>query len=65
MMCADPVGEVAGEIAVVLFVIRRRHQRADVPAHHFGRRIPEEPFGSAIEGFDSPLAVDDDDAVDG
>ena len=56
-------GEIAREISVVFLVVRRRHQHVDIPAHHFGRRIPEQPFGTAIECFDSPPAVDDHDAV--
>ena len=57
-------GEVRGEIAVVLLVIRRRHQHADVAADHLRAGIAEQAFGAAIERLDPACRVDHDDAVD-
>ena len=56
--------EIPIEIAVVLVVIRRRHQHLDVATHHFGLGVAEQPLRAGIERFDVSLAVDDDDAVD-
>ena len=53
MILAAPVVEIPREIAVVLLVIGRRHQHADVPADHFGLGIAEQPLGSAVERLDA------------
>ena len=64
MIFASPVVEVAREVAVVLLVVRRRHQHADVAPDHFRFRISEQLLGAAVERLDDALGVDDDDAVD-
>ena len=61
----DAGREIAREVAVVLLVIRRRHQHVDVAPEHFGLAVAEQPLGGRIERFDAAVRVDDDDAVDG
>src|SRR4029079_3110630 len=58
-------GEIPRQVAVVFFVVRRRHQDVDVLTDDLGRRIPKQAFSSAIEGFDAGAVVDDNDPVDG
>jgi hypothetical protein len=57
--------EVPLEIRVVLLMMRRRHQDADVPPDHFLIGIPEQLLRTTVEGFDLTASVDDDDAIDG
>ena len=64
MIVAAPVSRYCDKIAVVGFVIGRRHEHVDVPTDDFGAGIAEQPLGPAIERFDASLRVDDDDAVD-
>ena len=65
MIFGTPGREIAGEIGVVLFVIRRRHQHVDVLADHVALGVPEQPLGRRVEGFDAAVRIDDDDAVHG
>ena len=55
--------EVSLQVPVVLLVMRRRHQHADVAAEHFGFGIAEQLLRAAVERLDDALGVDDDDAV--
>ena len=57
--------EVALEIAIVLFVMWRGHQQADIAAHDLGLRVAEQLFGTAVERLDAAARVDHDDAVGG
>ena len=57
--------QVPLDVLVVLLVIRRRHEHADVPADHLGSRVTEKAFCPWVEGFDPPLRVNDDDSVNG
>src|SRR5262249_55317977 len=56
--------EVTGDVAVVFFTIGRRHQHVDVTADDVGRAVPEQALRPAVEGFNTSVAVDDDDAID-
>ena len=47
----------------MFFVIRRGHQRVDVPAGHLHFGVAKQPFGGRIERLDTAELVDDDDAV--
>ena len=58
-------GEITRQVAIVFFVVRRRHQDVDVLTDDLRRRVAKQAFGSAIERFDSGSVVDDDDPVDG
>src|SRR5262249_38654256 len=61
-----PAGpKVIGDVAVVLLLIRRRHQQVDALSDDLGRGITEHPLRRSVKDFDEPVAVDDDDPVDG
>ena len=66
---ADDLGlagrEIAREVAVVLLVIGRRHQHADIAADDLVCGIAEQPLGAGVERLDAAAGVDHDDAVDG
>ena len=47
-------GDVARQILVVLLVIGRRHQQADVAAEDLTLRVAEQLLCAAVEGFDMP-----------
>ena len=49
-------GQVARQVAVVLFVIRRRHRHADVAANVLWPRVAEQSLGAMVEGFVRPPA---------
>ncbi len=57
-------GEVAGNVAIMLFAIGSGHQHVHVPADGLGRGIAENPFGGVVERLDQGVLVDDDDGVD-
>src|SRR5262249_1572021 len=57
--------EIARHVAVVLFVVRRRHQNIDLLADDLAGGIPEQLLRGRIERLDSSVAVDDHDAVHG
>jgi hypothetical protein len=56
-------GQITLHVAVVLIVIRGRHQHADVPTQDLGFGVTEQSLRTAIECLDAALSVDDDDAV--
>jgi hypothetical protein len=55
--------QVVGDVAIVLVLVRRRHQQIDALAEHIGRTVAEHSLRRPIEHFDDPPAVDDDDRV--
>src|SRR6516225_7252892 len=52
--------EVASDVAVMVFGIRRRHQHADITAANLLGGITEHPCGGWAEGLDDTALVDDD-----
>ena len=56
--------EVAGQVGVMLLVIRRGHQRVDIDADELRFRVSEQALGAAIERLDAPARIDHDNAVD-
>ena len=64
MIFAWPVREVVGEVAVMLTVVRFRHEQLDVLPGDFGTRIAEDALGCRIERRDQSTMVDGDDPVD-
>src|SRR5688572_27603178 len=55
--------EVATEIAVVLLMVRGRHQHVDVAPGDFGSWISEQPLSRRIERLDMSLVVDDNNRI--
>src|SRR5262249_53921678 len=59
-----PARQIPRDVAVVLVVVWRRHEDADIAAHHLRSWIAEQTLRSAVEGLNVSVAVDHDDAVD-
>ena len=55
--------EVATDVAVMVFAVRRRHQHADVAAADFLGGETEHALGRRAEGLDDAALVNDDHAV--
>ena len=55
--------QVPGQIAVVLFPVRRGHEHLDVLADHLLGGIAEHPFGGGIDRLDDAAGVDGDDRI--
>ncbi len=53
------------EVAVMSVGIWSRHQHADVLAHRFGDRVPEDLLAAAVVANDGAAPVDRDQSVDG
>ena len=51
------------QIAVMPITMILRHQHLHVPAQHLGLGVTEDLLGGGIEGFDTTLAIDGDDAI--
>ena len=56
-------GEIALEVEIMLFAVRRWHQLADVSALNLVQGIAEQALRRRAEGLDAPLLVDDDHGV--
>ncbi len=56
--------EVIANVAVVLVVIRRRHQQIHILTEHLAGGITEQPLGGGIEGENRARRVNRDDAID-
>jgi hypothetical protein len=55
---------VAGEIGIMLFMIRRRHEHLDVLAQDLFGRVSEKALTGRVVDVNRAFHVDDDDAVD-
>ena len=55
--------EVAGDIAVMAFAKRRRHEHAHILANHLGLPVAEQALGGGVERLDDALFADHDRGV--
>ena len=56
--------EVAFQVFVMLLMLWRGHQQADVAAHHLRFGVSKQVLSAPVERFDVAPGIDDDDAVE-